>query len=197
MKESELTTVFCNYFSKYFHIQKEVSPINSRKRIDLVLTSKISKDYVFGVELKNDAHKQGNRLGKWVRQAEGYSKMNFSIREYERAIPVLIYPAISALFIQVLTTYQPIVKNISFKDPRDGSILNKTMEFYPAFHEKYHEHHNLNGIISEFNIGEIRKIQYRDTQEYAFLFKNKILWTEHGGHHKANYKYYFHYSKKN
>jgi hypothetical protein len=187
MTEKELSLLFCAKFDEYFYIEKEVMPINSRKRIDLILTSKRSKDYVFGVELKSDAHKQGNGLGKWVRQAEGYSNMNFNIRGYERAIPVLIYPAISSLFIQILTGYEPIIKDTP----------TKSLEFYPAFHNKYHEHHNLNGIISEFNIGEIRKIQYRNTQEYAFLFKNKILWSENGGHHKSNYNYYFHYSKKN
>ena len=197
MTEKELSLLFCAKFDEYFYIEKEVMPINSRKRIDLILTSKKSKDYVFGVELKSDAHKQGNGLGKWVRQAERYSRMNFNIRGYERAIPVFIYPAISSLFIQINPTVIPIIKNITTNDRKDGNRLTKNVEFYPAFHNKLHEHHNLNGIISEFNIGEIRQIQYRDTQEYAFIFKNKLLWTANGGHHKTNYNYYFHYSKKN
>lgn len=177
MKEAELSTKFVNYFSNYFNIEKEVHPVGSKLRVDLVLTSKINKDFVFGIELKNDIHKQGNGIEAWLRQAENYSKFEYNIRGYNRKIPILIYPALSSLFIQIDHSYEHKII--------DGN------EYYKSFHNKLHEHSNVNSWTSMLGIGEVRRINNGWKEGYAFIFKNKLLWFEPTGHHTVNYKHYF------
>ncbi len=168
MTEKKLSEIFQSYFKTWFYIETEVSPVGSRLRIDLVLTSKINKDFVFGVELKKDGHKQGTHLVSLLKQAQTYSLMNFNIRDFHRSIPILIAPSISGMFEQ-----------------RDKT------------HGEFHLHHNLNAIISHFNVGEIRKVypshECNGNLGYGFIFKNQLLWHEHNNHHKKNYKKYFKY----
>jgi len=185
MKEAELSITFQKYFSRFFHIETEVSPVNSRKRLDLLLTLKTSKDYVFGVELKSPEHKQGTQIEAWLNQAHGYSKQNFNIRGYERAIPILIYPALSSLFFQRSLEHEPIIHN--------GE------EYFRPKHDSWHTHSNVNIFTGMLNLGEIRKVYERNYTGYAFIFRNQLLWFEkmNPQQHSVNYKKYFHYSHKN
>ena len=68
-------------------------------------------------------------------------------------------------------------------------------EYYRTFHTSTFIHHNLNSIMSLFNIGEVRKIEGWYNNElntnigYGFVFNNKLLWHEFNGIHKVNYDY--------
>lgn len=185
MSEKEMSQIFQQKFSKWFHIETEVTPVNSRDRLDLLLTLKTSKDFVFGIELKSPKTKQGNHIEAWLNQAHRYSQQNFSIRGYPRAIPILIYPALSSLFIQKDLDVEPIENN---------GIL-----YYKPKHESKHIHSNVNIFPGMMNLGEVRKVYERDHEGYAFIFRNQLLWFEgmYPTQHTVNYKKYFPVYKQN
>ncbi len=186
MTEKEMSGKFQDFFSKWFHIETEVNPVGSTKRLDLLLTLKTSKDYVYGIELKRPSAKQGNEVEKWLNQAQGYSRCNFNIRGYPRAIPILIYPALSSMFFQ--------------KDLETEPVLIKGVEYYKPKHDKLHEHSNVNIFTGMMNLGEVRKITRNERTGYAFIFRNQNIWFEHGypvQQHNKNYKKYFPIYKQN
>jgi hypothetical protein len=176
MTEKELNKRFTKFFEQHFNIRHEVNPDNSRLKIDIILDI---DGYEFGVELKKDKHKQGNKTKSLITQANGYANLKFN----GRRIPILVYPSISDEYIQKWDrTTEPLII--------DGG------EYYRAFHHKLCSHHNMNGIISFADIGEVRKTDngwYNKESNtrigYSFMYNNKMLWHENNGIHEVNYNY--------
>lgn len=182
-KEKRLGEKFDAKFGEYFNIRDEVRPVGSRRFIDRILELRLNPNYAFGVELKHEYHKQGNNIESWLRQAEDYARMNYIIQGVERKIPILIYPALSSLFIQkdFNSEMMPIAVEV------------RGEKYYKAFHHELHEHSNVNAFPSMLGVGEIRQIDLNGQIGYAFIFKNKILWFEKmfPQQHIVNYKHYF------
>jgi hypothetical protein len=179
MTEEQLNAAFCHKFSRWFYIEKEVSPIGSMKRIDVIMKYKPNQNYVFGVELKNPNHKQGTQIEAWLNQARDYSNMEYDINGRSRKIPVLIYPALSSLFFQKDFEHEPIEK--------DG------YKYYRPKHNEFHEHSNVNIFTAMVGLGEIRQTALSGRTGYAIIFRNKLLWHErkYSGIHEVNYNHYF------
>lgn len=108
MKESEFVNQLCEKLSPFFNIEKEVrgyyrfagvmkKPIimGKNNRIDLVLTHKIEKDLIFGIECKRIDYKKGKDLGAFINQAGEYADTKF----YCGRIPILVYPSITGNYI--------------------------------------------------------------------------------------------------
>ncbi len=179
MTEKTLSQEFQAYFGKWFDIQTEVSPINSKDRIDLILTSHNNNSFVFGIELKKDGHKKGRESGELVKQAQRYESHIWNINGINRKIPILIAPAISNTYIQI--------------DKNSEYIYNNKKYYAPSTHNLKNRHHNINSFIGVFNVGEVKQVYLHAERDlgYAFIYRNFLLWHEISGVHTVNYKQYY------
>lgn len=149
---------------RYFEIEREVSSSCGSFRIDYVLKCKES-NVCFGLEVKSEKRMRGNNFGKYLKQASNYSSLLWESKWGTQKMLIFIAPAISNSFINVREKFYDNV--------------NKR-ELYTSQHESYHEHSNVNGLIGQIcNIGEIRSFKgYYNVEPYfAFIFRNKIIWS--------------------
>jgi len=177
-KEKEFVEKLIPTFKIHFNVATEVWSECKTKRIDLVLTHKQNKNISFGIECKIPDKKRGDKIGQYLKQAIGYSKLKwFNGKEYKK-IPILLCPPLSYKYF-ILNEEEKIINNeIWIKDR----------------HSKNCKHHSFNGFLGALNIGEVRK----NDQGYYFVMSNKILFDNYGmynitrenkGVHIDNYNY--------
>ena len=162
--EKEIVDRFANHLSKYFELKREVS-FDRHNRIDVLLTYKKDDKIIIGVEFKKRNQKQGNDYVGLIKQANRYSKKKLN----GNYIPVFIHPPISEDFIQI---EKKIIRT-------DYEIQNK---LYHARHEPDDNntvHHNLNSMLSLFNIGEYKIFKRGNFYRELFIFNNKIIWSNY------------------
>jgi hypothetical protein len=165
------------HLQKYFVIEEEVKSKCKKYRIDYVLKCKKS-GALFGLEVKSEDRMRGNKFGEYLKQASNYSSATWCSAYFgETKLLIFISPAISNSFINI----------------REKKIINN-QEYYISFHDSKHEHSNVNGLIGQIcNIGEIRSfINYNNQPYFAFIYRNKIIWSSNlwSKTHTNNYKFY-------
>ena len=156
------------YLEYWFNVQYEVYDDSKKNRIDIVCTHKTCTEIVLGIEVKKDEDKRGNMMGKWVKQAMRYSNATWN----EKQLPIFIYPPISLKYF-VLNDVEHVNENvIRFQDR----------------HDYYKTHHSFNGFISQFALGELRKLLHNDWRTkkdfsyLCFVYNNMAIWRYNKSH---------------
>ena len=174
MTEDELVEKFVGHFERWFTIHREVYDENKIGRIDLILQDK-ETDAVFGVECKTPGKKRGNDVGEVIQQAIQYSRLTF----FGKKIPIFLVPSIS---------------HNQLSAPMER-VMIEGIEWIRDKHHPEHRHHTVNGLLGNFNIGEVRRIPRTIKPFYDFVFSNKVIFTTKPawgservqGLHKENY----------
>lgn len=165
----------------YFELQEEVWS-EEKKRIDYVLKCKKS-GALFGLEVKRAEISRGRDLALYLKQAQHYSKMRWKHKfKGSNRLIVFIAPSVSQQFLQIDREYKAIRKGTN-------------RWFYPAKHDIFHKHHNINSLIGELcNVGEVKnQVGYpRGVKQFyfSFIFRNKEIWSSLYGLNKKNYEHY-------
>jgi len=173
--EEEYRNKIDAHLQRYFNIDREIKSICGKYRIDYILECKLSKK-LFGLEVKSENRMRGNDFGKYLNQARNYSNCEWHSRFGKVKVLIFITPAISNSFI-----------NIVKMDFLNGN------EIYYSQHQRNHEHSNVNGLIGQIcNIGEIRSFTNYRGKYFAFIYRNKIIWssTIKTKIHEENYNFY-------
>ena len=182
LSEKEFRDVVDPYLEKYFNIEREVRSSCGTARLDYVLENKRTGD-LFGIEAKQNGKLRGEHMGKNLLQCKRYTSLTWigNLARHQK-VPIFLMPGISEQFIQIDKQDDGWCKKI----PGEFKL------FYRAYHSHYHEHHNLNSIISTaFNVGEVKLEYFNGKKEMYFSFNNKIIWSARYGVHKKNYDFLF------
>jgi hypothetical protein len=174
------------YFKIHFEMETEVYS-KEGKRIDYILKCK-QFGVIFGVEVKHTGHMRGVDIGKYLKQASGYSEMFWKTRFASNPIkvPIFITPAISNTIKQIVPESKKMLKP-HWVDGKPNYDCDA--EYYQAFHEQNDKHSNVHSMISEaFNIGEIKTVD----NNFVFMFANKPIWkSNYNKLHITNYNFYW------
>lgn len=155
MYEYDYVNKVCKYLQKFFYIKREVWSKCRKHRIDLVIWNKQKQDLVFGIEVKNQVRQmRGITIGEWLIQSIQYSKCHFPFNGHVNRIPILIVPPITYTYFQEVPDNTDVIR----------------------FHEKSHEHNNVNSMIGAFKVGEIRSFKDKNGFAYKFIFRNHTCW---------------------
>lgn len=164
MSEEDYRYKIDKTLEQYFYIDREVWSVCGSKRIDYVLKCKES-DVLFGLEVKDKMIHRGSDIGKYLKQAYGYSELIFNSKFEKSKVPIFISPAVSKFYKEV--------KPDSYKNI-------KGIETFEPFHNSQSKHANINGLIGSFNVGEIRKFIYEHKiygyKYFSFIFRNSEIW---------------------
>ena len=95
--EAELENKMIIYLSKWFFVKSQITSIDNKSRIDLMLTHKSNNTFHFGIEIKRGNTKKGGDIGRWVKQSIRYSKSIF--KGYEKKI-IFVFPQLSFFYLQ-------------------------------------------------------------------------------------------------
>jgi len=155
--ESDFVDSLIVYLSKYFTAEKEVHSDCDTGRIDIIFTCK-QTGIRLGVECKIPARKKGQEIGEFIRQASYYSQLLFKGQK----LPIFIAPQLSNSYLAGIEE-RKVFDGISYIKDR---------------HPLEHPHHTVNGILGEFAVGEIRKIEGNYVY-LAFIFSNFIIFSTH------------------
>lgn len=173
--EDDLVNSLVHYLNNWFICRKEIWSDCGKGRIDVVAECRQTKAK-FGIECKLNNKKRGEEIGEHIRQAIRYSQMKFDGIQ----LPIFIAPQISSSYLAIV----------------DERTTIKEIEWIKDRHQPHHEHHTANGLLGDFNVGELRTIKSKDPYR-AFMFSNKViynmkpLWsdkTKIAGLHEQNYK---------
>jgi hypothetical protein len=153
-------------FTRHFHVDMEVWSKCRTKRIDMVLT--YQNKYHFGIECKIPDKKKGEMIARYVKQAIGYSKLEWSVPDgtYKK-MPILLCPPLSYKYF-LMNDHEKVI---------DGQLWHKDRHF------EEHEHHSFNGFLGALGIGEVRKLK----NGYQFAFSNKPLFATEKYHNGKGY----------
>lgn len=171
MTEEEFKLKLVSIFKNHFNVMIEVWSKCKTRRIDIVLTHKKFKEVAFGIECKIPDRKRGEQIGKYVMQANEYSKLEWQdYNGYFKKIPILICPPLSYRYFLMneKTIYIDDTSNLKISNMYNCIIYNK---WHQDRHNENDKHHTFNGFLSAFNIGEVRKKH----DKYYFVFANQIL----------------------
>lgn len=160
MTEKEYRYKIDKTLEVHFNIDREVWSVDGTARIDYVLQCKESLA-LFGLEVKKNMIHRGTEIGKYLKQAERYTKLKFNSKFNTTEVPIFISPAISEIYKEV--------KPDSYK-----FVSGK--ETFEPYHNSDSKHSNINSLIGCFNIGEIRKFKNRQGPYFSFIFKNSEIW---------------------
>jgi len=175
-EEKEFVDKLIKPLTNHFNIQQEVKSKCGKGRIDLVLQSKENDNIYFGVECKKPDKKRGEEMARFVKQAIRYTDYEFlTSKGIYRKIPVVLCPPLSYNYF-ILNEYEQHI---------NGELWHKDR------HNATHEHHSFNGLLGQFNVGEIRNLD----KYYIISFSNKIIFSTRKnwhtkqieGIHEANY----------
>lgn len=158
--EKELQDKIAKYLSRYFKVEKEVWSIDHKKRIDIAMIHKtdIKREYPIGIEIKTFDKKTGSDAGKWMRQAQYYSEIDFI--GYGRML-IIVAPQFSE---NVFSEGKLMHKHIFDGDPSPD--------------------HNVSTFLGQFHLGEFQRYYY---EYYAMgskkrlsriVYKGLIIWDE-------------------
>lgn len=155
--EFELQDKLEKYFSKNFHVFREVWSTDNKKRIDIILIHKsdMKKEYPFGIEVKIDDKKSGKQIALWLKQAVTYSQKTF--KNFGKC--------------HILTAPQ-----LSYDYFTEGTKMTK--------HEysTMPQHSNINTFLGQFNIGEVmklerwNKVKRKKELTICFVFSGNIVY---------------------
>lgn len=161
LTEEQFVTKVIESLSPYFNIQREIWSKSGKSRIDLVIEDKKQKDVYFGIEAKRMDKRRGEMIGSHIEQCVRYSKEYFEVKpKVFVKIPIVICPPLSFYYLCL--------------NEQEVEIDGKT--YILDRHDKYFEHHTVNGILGVFNIGELKTID-KKTRTFCILFSNKIIWS--------------------
>lgn len=164
MAEKDYREKIDPFLKKYFNIDTEVWSVDMTARIDYVLQCKES-NILFGLEVKDKIIHRGTQIGKYLKQAERYSKLEFKSKFDTTQIPIFISPAISDIYKEV--------------KPKTIKMIGHS-EYHEVFHKSDSKHSNINSLIGCFNVGEIRSFEYVHSvyglKWFSFIFKNLEVW---------------------
>lgn len=176
--EKEFVDKLIEKFSRYFEIKREVVSKTKKDRIDLLLT--IHGKYHFGIECKKPNKKRGEEIGRYIKQAERYTKSEW---EYKPGVYVK-----ALIFICPPLSYNYFILN-------ENSIFIDGIEYHSDRHHKLHDHNTINAFLCGIaNIGEVRK----KPLGYQFVLMNKPIFEhkihpngkDYSGVHIDNYNFY-------
>lgn len=160
MKETELEKDFVTrliaYLSKFMYVEQEVRSDCGKGRIDVMAECKLTATR-FGIECKQHTKKRGEDIGEFIRQAMRYSKMTFK----GKPVPVFIAPPISNEYLALV----------------EERVTIGGKEYILDRHQPIHEHHTVNGILGDFNVGEFRTFKHSQYPYGAFMFSNKPIYS--------------------
>jgi len=79
LTEADIQDRLINYFSKWFHVDFEITSDCRKRRIDIMMFHHTDNDklYPMGIELKKTNVKRGGDIAKWCNQASDYTKLTF------------------------------------------------------------------------------------------------------------------------
>lgn len=97
LTESDLQDRLINYFSKWFHVEFEITSTCSTRRIDILMFHHCDNDklYPIGIEIKKTDVKRGGEIAGWCLQAKAYTQLSFK----GFTPTVFIYPQISGWYL--------------------------------------------------------------------------------------------------
>lgn len=183
MNESEyIEKVLIPILNPHFIIRRECwSNSKKKRRIDLILQIP-DRDVFFGVEVKRPSSKRGEEIGRFIKQAIDYSKLEFDVFKNGsvfKKIPIFINPPISLNY---------------FVMNQESQILNG-VKWFRDRHDNTCEHHSFNGFLGSFGVGEIRAGKDYRGSFIFFAFSNKVIYStakiwrtkEIVGLHEKNY----------
>jgi hypothetical protein len=165
MSEKDLQERMANWFSRYFHVQREVLGYHKgedndkeRKYIDLVLVHKSDDPknprFPFGIEVKLGNKKKGKDLAKWLLQAIAYRMTTFT--GYHQKLMVMTFPQLSGEYLE------------------EGANMSK--HNVKGYHFEA-AHHNVGTFLGGLGIGEVQKyIGPDDKVHIRFVFSGGVLW---------------------
>lgn len=155
--ESEFAEKVCRHLAPHMYLTPEVWSDCGKGRIDYIAECKLTA-HRLGIEFKRDDDKTGEGIGKFIRQAIRYSQYNFN----GSPIPIFIAPPLSGMYLALV-------------DKRE-TINGK--EYILDRHPLSHAHHTVNGLLGDFNVGEIRSQPGPKDKKYAiFSFSNRIIYS--------------------
>ena len=168
MTEKELQAIIAKYLSRYFYVEQEVWSVNYKKRIDIAMVHRldIEKDYPIGIEIKTFDKKTGSDAGKWLKQSQTYSELDFV--GYGKML-IIIAPQFSGnVFLE-------------------GTLMSQHMQDgYPG------SAHNVSTFLGQFNLGEFQtyyRINYKTSEKKKYarvVYNGQIIWNEHDNRLRTN-----------
>jgi len=158
MTESELQIRLSKYLDRFFQVENEVWSMDYKRRIDIVLVHKsdTAREYPIGIEIKTFDKKTGSDAGKWLHQAQEYSKISFC--NYGKLM-IIIAPQFS--------------ENVFC----EGLLMHKHLLNGSATHD-----HNVATFLGQFGIGEFQSYNYEDRinknmiKKYRIVYNGKKIW---------------------
>jgi hypothetical protein len=160
MTEFELRDQIISHLSRYFHTDREVKSICKTGRVDIGLVHKtdITKTYPIGIEVKRFDDKRGRDVGDWLKQAQRYSSLIWSLGK----MLIIVAPQISGLVFD------------------EGKLTshNHMVNGWP------HPHHNVSTFLGQFGVGEFQRYLWhdyklnKDTKLSRIVFKGLVIWDQ-------------------
>lgn len=186
MKQDEKIFVdkLSKLFEKNFIVRRECKSKCGTSRIDLVLQIR-NTEVFFGVECKIPNKKRGEEIGRYIKQAERYTNMEFDVLKNKmfRKIPIFICPPLSYEYFLMNEFSENLdLKSNLFQHQKNDNSFSL---WHQDRHTKYNKHHSFNGLLGAFNIGEVRKLF---NNCYHFSLSNKVIYTSEKNYHSGELK---------
>jgi len=154
LTEADIQDRLINYFSKWFHVDFEITSDCRKRRIDIMMFHHTDNDklYPMGIELKKTNVKRGGDIAKWCNQASDYTKLTF-----KGCNPlVFIYPQISGFYLD------------------EGSMVHKHDVDLSG---SAGAHNNVNSFLYQsFGFGELQKYRHDNNQFARLTINTYIIW---------------------
>lgn len=158
--EKELQYQIWKFLIKYFNVKMEVWSVDHKKRIDIAMTHKsdITREYPIGIEVKTFDKKTGSDAGKWLKQAQCYSEIDFI--DYGKML-IIVAPQFS--------------ENVF----SEGKLMTKHIN-----NDSATPHHNASTFLGQFKIGEFQRYNYENYYSHKkerlsrIVYNGLLIWDE-------------------
>lgn len=210
VSESKLLMGLIRLLDGDFYIKTECWSVGIIYRIDIILQLKSDPRVVFAIEGKHGEYTRGRDIGRTIIQACTYSVQDFNrnifsshdnstftlkhnlettadqMPNYGR-IPIFLAPPISGRVFERIRKEQDVE---AAKQPHKYSQGNTQGAIV---HGQYSKHHTFNGMLGQFNIGEVRNIGRKPGDkgntitEFIFSYSNYQVYSTACGLHRENY----------
>lgn len=154
--EFDFVTKVCTRLNEFMHIEREAWSDCKKGRIDVIAECKLTATR-FGIECKRSDKKRGEGLGEFMRQGVRYSQMTFG----GSPIPIFMAPPLSNNYLALV----------------DKRVTIDNVEYILDRHKPDNDHHTVNGLLGDFNVGELRKFYFNNKDYAKFIFSNKEIYS--------------------